>query len=305
MRRFRYGLRVRLLPLLATPALLAAGPVAAQNGPYVGLEIGIGNGASMTVDGTDNDVATTCDAWIVPIDGTNAGCDPPASAWSSDIGGGSGMMGGLAVGYRFGNIRAELEYTHSALSYDATADLAATDDVTVDKAQQELEIAETRIETVQYESFFANVYWDFTPGARVSPYVGLGVGTADASIDYFNRWKRNGDPAAITTFAGHPDEESLRRIVAGTTTIANTKLEDSVSAYQLLAGVDFSVSDSVTLGVKARLVEYGDFDSGRLAWDQLRSHHSSRGPGGADVLYVVSTGDLSMWGVSFGMKYSF
>ena len=228
----------------ATLLVMALAPVAAataQNGLYLGLELGIGNGASMTVDGTDNDVATTCDGWIVPIDGTNAGCDPPASAWSSDIGSGSGMMGGLAVGYRFGNIRAELEYTHSALSYDATADLAATDDVTVDKAQQELEIAETRIETVQYESFFANVYWDFTPGARVSPYVGLGVGTADASIDYFNRWKRNGDPAAITTFAGHPDEESLRRIVAGTTTIANTKLEDSVSAYQLLAGVDFAV----------------------------------------------------------------
>jgi len=292
--------------LLTTLLPFVAGQAAAENGPYLSLEVGIGSGASMTVDGTDNDVATTCDGWIVPIDGTNAGCDPPASAWSSDIGGsGSGMMGGLAVGYRFGNIRAELEYTHSAMTYDATADLAATDDVTVDKAQQELEVAETRIETVQYESFFANAYWDFLPGARVSPYVGIGIGTADASIDYFNRWKRNGDPAAITTFAGHLDEESLRRIVAGTTTIANVKLKDSVSAYQLLAGVDFSVGDSVTLGVKARLVEYGDFDSGGLLWDQLRSHHSSRSPGGADVIYSVSTDDLSMWGVSFGMKYSF
>ncbi|MYB19338.1 MAG: outer membrane beta-barrel protein [Holophagales bacterium] len=296
----------RLFGLPTTLALLAAVPLAAQNGPYIGLELGIGNGASMAIDGTDNDVATTCDGWLVPIDGTNAGCDPPPSAWSSDIGGnGSGMMGGLAVGYRFGNIRAELEYTHSALSYDATADLAATDDVTVDKAQQELEIAETRIETVQYESFFANAYWDFAPGARVSPYVGLGLGTADASIDYFNRWKRNSNPDAITTFAGHPEEESLRRIVAGTTTIANTKLQDSVSAYQVLAGVDFSVSESVTLGIKARLVEYGDFETGRLPWDQLRSHHSSRGPGGADVTYVMSSDDLSMWGVSFGMKYSF
>ncbi|MCY3965138.1 MAG: outer membrane beta-barrel protein [Acidobacteria bacterium] len=292
-----------LPPLLGTAS---TGIAEAQNGPYLGLELGIGSGASMTLDGTDNDVATTCDGWIVPIDGTNAGCDPPPSAWSSDMGGSdSGMMGGLAVGYRFGNIRAELEYTHSALTYDAVADLAATDDVTVDKAQQELEIAETRIETVQYESFFANAYWDFTPGARVSPYVGLGLGTADASIDYFNRWKRNGNPDAITTFAGHPDEESLRRIVAGTTTIANTKLQDSVSAYQLLAGVDFSVNDSVRLGIKARLVEYGDFETGRLPWDQLRSHHSSRSPGGTDVTYVMSTGDLSMWGVSFGMKYSF
>lgn len=293
---------------LALPLLGAvSAPVAeAQNGFYLGLDLGIGNGASMTLDGTDNDVATTCDGWIVPIDGTNAGCDPPPSAWSSDLdGNASGMMGGLAIGYRFGNIRAEIEYTHSALTYDATADLAATDDVTVDKAQQELEIAETRIETVQYESFFANAYWDFAPGGRVSPYVGLGIGTADASIDYFNRWKRNGDPDAITTFAGHPDEESLRRIVAGTTTIANTKLQDSVSAYQLLAGVDFSVSDSVTLGIKARLVEYGDFETGRLHWDQLRSHHSSRGPGGTEVTYVMSTDDLSMWGVSFGMKYSF
>ena len=78
-----------------------------------------------------------------------------------------------------------------------------------------------------------------------------------------------------------------------------------MSAYQVLAGVDFSVNDSVTLGIKARLVEYGDFETGRLLWDQLRSHHSSRSPGGADVTYVMSTGDLSMWGVSYGMKYSF
>lgn len=299
---------MKAVACLALPLLGAVfAPVAeAQNGFYLGLELGAANGASMTLDGTDNDVATTCDGWIVPIDGTNEGCDPPPSAWSSDMGGSeSGMIGGLAVGYRFGNIRAEIEYTHSALTYDAVADLAATDDVTVDKAQQELEIAETRIETVQYESLFANAYWDFTPGSRVSPYVGLGVGTADASIDYFNRWKRNGDPAAITTFAGHPDEESLRRIVAGTTTIANTKLQDSVSAYQLLAGVDFSLGDSVTLGIKARLVEYGDFETGRLHWDQLRSHHSSRGPGGTEVTYVMSTDDLSMWAVSFGMKYGF
>lgn len=299
---------MKAVACLALPLLGAVfAPVAeAQNGPYIGLELGVANGASMTLDGTDNDVATTCDGWIVPIDGTNEGCDPPPSAWSSDMGGSeSGMIGGLAVGYRFGSIRAEIEYTHSALTYDAVADLAATDDVTVDKAQQELEIAETRIETVQYESFFANAYWDFAPGSRVSPYVGLGVGTADASIDYFNRWKRNGDPAAITTFAGHPDEESLRRIVAGTTTIANTKLQDSVSAYQLLAGVDFSLGDSVTLGIKARLVEYGDFETGRLHWDQLRSHHSSRGPGGTEVTYVMSTDDLSMWAVSFGMKYGF
>ena len=204
-------IKLHLLGLPTTLAMLAAVPVGAQNGPYIGLELGIGNGASMTLDGTDNDVATTCDGWIVPIDGTNEGCDPPASAWSSDLGSGSGMMGGLAVGYRFGNIRAELEYTHSALSYDTTADLAATDDVTVDKAQQELEIAETRIETVQYESFFANAYWDFTPGARVSPYVGLGFGTADASIDYFNRWKRNGDPNAITIVAGRsPRSPAIR-----------------------------------------------------------------------------------------------
>ncbi len=45
----------------------------------------------------------------------------------------------------------------------------------------------------------------------------------------------------------------------------------------------------MTLGIKARLVEYGDFETGRLPWDQLRSHHSSRSPGGADVTYLMST----------------
>ncbi|MCY4558669.1 MAG: outer membrane beta-barrel protein [Chloroflexi bacterium] len=287
--------------------LVTAAPGAAvEKGPYVAFELGVGVGGSMVLHGTDDDVATTCDGWIVPLDGTNAGCNPPPSAWTADINDtGSGFAGSIALGYRLFSFRGELELVHSTFSYDEVSDVLATDDVSVAKREQEIEAAETRVETVQHEAIFANVYWDVPPTVLIWPYVGIGIGVADVSVDYFNRWKRNSDPGAIVTFEGHPDAAELRRILAGTTTVASAKLKDTATAIQILAGVDFRVAETVVLGFKARLVQYEDFETDRLLWDQLRSHHSSRSPGGEEVSYVVSTDDLSLWALSFGLKYRF
>ena len=242
--------RLGLVLLLMT----AAPGAAAETGPYVGLEMGLGVGGSMVLHGSDDDVATTCDGWIVPLDGTNAGCNPSPSAWTADIdGSGSGFVGSIAIGYRLFSFRGELELIHSAFSYDEVSDVLATDDVSVAKREQEIEAAETRVETVQHEGIFANVYWDIPPTVLIWPYVGIGIGVADVSVDYFNRWKRNSDPAAIATFEGHPDAAELRRLLAGTTTVASAKLTDTVTAIQILAGVDFRVAETVVLGFKARL----------------------------------------------------
>ena len=73
----------------------------------------------------------------------------------------------------------------------------------------------------------------------------------------------------------------LNRIVAGTTTIARAKLSDTLFGYQVLAGVDYQVSEPVSIGLKFRWADFGEFESDPREWDQLRSHESARSPGGA------------------------
>ena len=49
-------------------------------------------------------------------------------------------------------------------------------------------------------NFFANLYYDYRSDSKFTPYVGFGVGFSRVSLDYFNKWTRNHDPEAISTF---------------------------------------------------------------------------------------------------------
>ena len=75
-----------------------------------------------------------------------------------------------------------------------------------------------------------------------------------------------------------------------------------MAGYQLLAGVDYRLRDAVTLGVKFRWVDFGEFVSEPLPWDQLRSHESSVGRG-ETILYQMTTDASRCWGVSLSLKY--
>ena len=60
-------LRSVLLAGVMAPTLLSiAGPVLAQDGPYLQMDLGIAVASSMAVDGTDNDWGTKCDLLVNP-----------------------------------------------------------------------------------------------------------------------------------------------------------------------------------------------------------------------------------------------
>ena len=146
-----------------------------------------------------------------------------------------------------------------------------------------------------------NAYYDFGPAsASWTPYVGAGFGMERASLDYASVWKRNDDPERISTFA----DPLLRAGIAGATTIGDARLTDVVAGYQLLAGLDYRLREAVTLGVKLRWVDFGEFASEPLPWDQLRSHESSVGRG-ETILYQMTTDDSRFWGLSLSLKYRF
>lgn len=279
----------------------AAGDLAAQ--PYVGSELGLALSPALRLVGTDNDWGTRCDLLVNP-EGLETGseCDtpPPATEWTNESGRAAGIAAGLSAGYRFGRYRAEVEYRYRAAAYHEYAPTQIGDEVTAQKADQELETAVGGAGDVTVHGVFANLAADFrTANRRLMSHVGVGAGVQRVSIDYFSLWKRNDDPARITTF----EDAGLRAKLAGTTTLGAAVLDDTMLSVQVLGGVDYRVADRLTIGNTIRYATgLGAFRSAAREWDQLRSHDSTVGRG-SRILYTVETRDTSAFTMILSLRY--
>ena len=295
----------RRLGLVTAMMVLAAGADDArgQTGPYIEMDLGAGVAPPLTVQGADNDWGTKCDLIINPLGVEVAGeCDvaPPLTSWTNAFDGGAGIRAGVALGYDWGAVRLEGEYFQRVTVYGDQSDIDIFDDVTLDKREQEIELAVGGVDDWRSHAGFVNAYYDFGTSPSWTPYVGAGFGMERTSLDYMSVWKRNDDPERISTFA----DPLLRARIAGTTTIGDARLTDVMAGYQLLAGVDYRLGEPIALGVKFRWVDFGEFRSEPLPWNQLRSHESSVGRG-ESVLYQMTTDASRFWGVSVNLKYRF
>ena len=293
----------------------------AKDGWYMGMDLGFAMAPDVAVAGRDNDVGTLCDKVInpdafnpdpsTPLDCTRDGSE--GDTWTNPFDGGTGILAGFSLGYRLGSFRGEGEYFYRTTTHDSRSDTRGLAPSIQRKVGEELEILDGRVDDVLSHNFFANLYYDFHTNSRFTPYVGVGVGVAQVSLDYFSRWKRHTDPAKITTFNDknsqnvpcQPDPMSMGLCsrLAGTTTIADRKLTDTLFGYQILAGVDYRVSDPVSIGLKFRWADFGEFEGGS-EWDQLRGHDSHNGDD-VRVRYKVTTDDIQFWGLSLNLKYAF
>ena len=232
-----------LLPTMAAALLGVLSPAAAQTGPYIQMDLGLAVAPPLAVHGSNNDWGTKCDLLLNPR-GLEVGseCDaaPPRAAWLNELGGASGIRTGFAVGYDWGAVRLEAEYFHRIAAYNERTDTGTETAVILAKRQQEIALAVSGVDDLRSHGVFANVYYDFGPETSSwTPYVGAGVGTERASLDYFSLWKRNHDPDLIATFV----DPLLRATLAGTTSVAEARLTDSLPGYQLLAGVDYRLAE--------------------------------------------------------------
>ena len=160
---------------------------------------------------------------------------------------------------RFGGAspsRLEVEYFYRRAEYDETADVPSGAGESGDKLTEEIPTATDRIGSVTSHNLFANLYFDFQTSSRFTPYVGVGVGVGFTDMDYGCVWARNPDPTAIATGAGLPNAAEIRWNLAGTTSVAQTELRDRLFGYQVLFGVDYALTESVSLGVKGRWVNF-------------------------------------------------
>ena len=307
-------------------------PVQAASGFYVSGELGMNFGSSLDTNGSTNDRASVCDEYINPDyaaimdDGQGNSCTAPirgeGDGWKNDFSSDEGILFGTALGYRIrdSRFRAELEYFYRGTGYDETSDVPSAAGVNQDKIAQEIVTATDRIGGLTSHNLFANLYMDFENDSRFTPYVGFGVGLGFTDVDYGSVWQRNLNPCAIATGATSgscgPDTTNtginptvIQQNLAGTTSVVDTELDDTLFGYQVLFGVDYTLTESVLLGVKGRWVSFESFRDDGIVWNPLRSHSPYlRKPGAQDREFVegdFKVDDIEMFAVSLNLKYRF
>ncbi len=207
--------------------------------------------------------------------------------------------------HSWSGFRVELEYLYRDSKYDQASDLSGAAGASLAKSQQEIVVGRDQIGSITSHDLFGNLYFDFINRSRFIPYVGVGVGVGFTDVDYGYLWARNADPTKIKTGAGLPNENEIRKNLAGTVSTGQTTLSDTLLGFQVLFGVDYAVTETMSLGLKGRWVNFDTF-RGEAPSGLLRSHVPNlRLDGSEPVSGGIKTDDIEFFGASVNLKYRF
>jgi opacity protein-like surface antigen len=296
------------------------------SGFYLSSELGVQGASSLNMTGSSNDRASVCDEFINPmyamvetVSGYGSyNCTGPRGStgdWKNDFDGVTGLLAGAAVGYSFqerypdnvlGQLRLELEYFFRNSEYDQTSDVHSAEGESGDKLVQELVRTVDRISSITSHNLFGNLYFDFVNNSRFTPYLGVGGGIGFTHMNYGGLWARNFDANRITTGEGLSNAQEIRQNLAGTSSPTWAVLHDTPVGFQMLWGVDYAMTESMSLGVKGRWVSFGSFSDSGIVWDPLRGHVPNlRRDGSEPVSGWVTFENMGMFGVSVNLKCHF
>lgn len=318
-----------LFVLLVMGVVVSSGPVLAKDGVYMGMDLGVAVAPDMDVQTGGFDDWTTdaapetfsgvlCDQTIFgDVQTPQGACGEDPAKWgpaNESFDGGSGILAGLAVGYRLGSFRVEGEYFYRGTRYGSTDEPGFPNaDGTVWYPSSSKQYggdgatggggAEDAVDNLMSHNVFANVYYDYRSDSKFTPYVGVGLGLAQVSVQYRTRWHRNPNGDEINTIKP-PYDVALNQRLAGLLTHDEATMSDTLFGYQALAGVDYQVSEPLTIGLKFRYAMFGEFED-ESEYTKLRGHASVAGNSLKPVTYYVRTDDIQFWGVSLNMKYQF
>lgn len=93
-----------------------------------------------------------------------------------------------------------------------------------------------------------------------------------------------------------------QRAAAGTVSELTTDVSETGLGFQLLAGVDYALSDQVSIGLKGRWVQTPDV-SVDAQWTTIRSHVPVHADGVTPFISTMDFTRLGYWAVSASMKY--
>ena len=312
-----------LLVLMGMALVFSSGQAWAKDGLYIGMDVGVAVAPDMDVqtggldDWSSTGADTRCDATINPglqVEASHCTGEPQTWLAKESFDGGSGILAGLAVGYRLGSFRVEGEYFYRGATYGSTAEPYFPNDNWRPSDSREYGGGgamqeygggvEDAVDNLMSHNFFANLYYDYRSDSKFTPYAGFGIGFAQVSVQYRTRWHRTRNADDIKVFKT-AEGTALNQKLAGALSHDEATMSDTLFGYQALAGVDYQVSEPLTIGLKFRYAMFGEFED-ESQYTRLRGHDPVVGnPPTTPATYYISTDDIQFWGVSLNMKYQF
>ncbi|MYA28227.1 MAG: porin family protein [Nitrospira sp. SB0672_bin_25] len=269
-----------------------------RQGFYAGIELGFANAADMGSVLSAVNHPTKCDS-LVGGDPTGPGCadDSPETLTANSFDLGTGFLGGVSVGYALDRFRVEFEYVNRSHGGDSLP-WKFGGNVIGGKVPEvsEIDPPSERVSDFSAHQFFVNAYYDFLNDSRWTPYVGAGVGWARTNLDYQARLLRK------TIAQGYPADNPAA--AAGTLSLLDTGFTDTLFGFQFLGGLDYALTDKVSIGMKARWASFQDLE-GDTVWDLIRSHRPVRADGQTPFDSALTFSDIQYWAISVGLKYAF
>ena len=302
-----------VLPLAAV-AVMAVTPAAAQERPwYFGVDVGIARAGGLSQSASGIRTPTRCDPWLYVGTGfqapSDAGCLPEEGRWWwSNLTPEVGFTGGLRVGRAFGRIRVEAEVLHRRHGGDRTFVSAGGQDLAAPGADSQwnpLAPPSASIADFRATQAFLNAYWDFRNASRVTPFAGVGVGWAWIGFDFNSLWIRK------TVAQGYLDiryatdwPEAAKRAAAGTISLVDKTIAGRQFGWQVPAGVDFAVTDRVSLTGTVRWARFADLQE-EVTFAITRSHEPVHADGSTPYARLLEFKGLGYWAATVGLHYRF
>lgn len=302
---------------LAAAMLAGASTLSAQGsrGLYLSTDVGFAQGAGTEAALSGPNSPTRCDRLLYP-----SLADAPRDAGclaGTELGGlysfnpEMGLVGSFAVGYALGPLSIEVEALqrhqvihNTLLTLGTQAGAAITGKETEWSAERPPwgDISEFR-----GRQFFANLTWSLPTGSRLTPYVGVGGGLSQVAYRYYLGFARKSIAEGyLEVFGGTRADPGAspdwQRAAAGTVSELATDVSEIGLGFQLLAGVDYALSDQVSIGLKGRWVQTPDL-SVDAQWTTIRSHVPVHADGVTPFISTLDFSRLGYWAVGASMKY--
>ncbi len=284
--------------------VFATAAAAAEPGVYLGVEVGVAEPGNLGSSLSGINHPTRCDTLLygnpdsAPTDGACAD-NAPRALFSNGFDLDAGFVGGVSLGYQFGQLRFEAEYVHRHHGGDdRLVDLGSTGNAALGTKDSEWDAdapPSEHISDFNANHFFLNAYYDFSNGSAWTPYLGAGVGVGWLGMRYDNRFLRRDDLG--------PGE--WQEAAAGTISYMDTKLNATRLGFQVVGGLDYALSERVSVGAKVRWTRFDGFTKKDRLWERIRSHEPVTADGVTPFRSDIEVDGLDNWALSVGLRYRF
>ncbi len=290
--------------VLATTCVVHA--YASRGRYYAGIEVGFAFPEELDSMISGINHPTQCDQLLRETDETNVvalthddcqvGGVRPLLQNAFDMG--TGFTGGFSAGYIMNRFRFEFEYLHRSHDGDGNPFGAPGGNTALQSKNSEWSTIDPPMERVsdfRAHQFFVNVYYDFVSDSRWTPYVGAGAGWTRTQLRYNSLFLRK------TIAQGYPADKPPA--AAGTSSRIDTDISDTAFGFQILGGMDYALTETVSVGIQGRWVSFSDIEDEDV-WDLIRDHAPVRADG-TPFTTKQKFDDIDYRALSIGLKYYF